>query len=64
MYAQRDCYGKSLRASLRLSSNADTVSKRMDVSSHIQTVWYRGIFLVFEPQRRYKIPRETPQQGR
>jgi len=42
--------------------NVGTVSKGMDISSHFLTVRW-GIFLVFEPRRRYRISRDTPSVG-
>ena len=38
-------------------SNAGTASTRADISAQFLMIW-SGTILVFEPQRRYKIPRE------
>jgi len=63
IHAERDIvFTNSIRMSV-CPSNAGTVSKRMDTSSHFQ-LSARGIIVVFKPYRRYTNPRETPSAGR
>ena len=64
--ATRYWFGNSVRPSVRPSvclSSAGTVSKQMDISSPLFDGPGWGIILVFEPRRRYKIPRGTPSAG-